>query len=408
MKHPAHLALAALALVAAPPVACASTATAEPEAPLPLTVRVEQAVDGAVEWLLANQEPDGAWGSHHSSRPIEVLCTPPGSHQTFRVATTALCVMALEDLGRESAEITRALDRALDYLLVDFDMGRASGWEHYNVWAFGYTLQCFGEHLARHPDDPRAPCMREACVRMVERLRRQQALDGGWGYLSLGGITTYKPWWTSMSFTTATILVGLERAKAVFPELELPEGMVDKALDCVLRSRTPTGSYCYGHLWEEAPARGINQIKGSACRTPTCQLALEEWGREVSLRDHQRSLQDLLVKHARFQKISLWRPIPHESWYQVSGYFYLYGHAYAAYVLEKLSTADQERYSPHLAEAVLYCREPDGSFWDYPLYSYHKPYGTAYALIALARLRLPGADEVEELAGTGDVETDAE
>ena len=27
------------------------------------------------------------------------------------------------------------------------------------------------------------------------------------------------------------------------------------------------------------------------------------------------------------------RPIPHESWYQISGYFYLYGHAYAAYSL---------------------------------------------------------------------------
>jgi hypothetical protein len=35
----------------------------------------------------------------------------------------------------------------------------------------------------------------------------------------------------------------------------------------------------------------------------------------------------------------------------------------------------------------MVCRDPDGSFWDYPLYSYHKPYGTALALIALSRAR---------------------
>jgi len=34
-------------------------------------------------------------------------------------------------------------------------------------------------------------------------------------------------------------------------------------------------------------------------------------------------------------------------------------------------------------------QEQDGSWWDYPLYSYHKPYGTAFALMALTRCRQP-------------------
>ena len=97
------------------------------------------------------------------------------------------------------------------------------------------------------------------------------------------------------------------------------------------------------------------------------------------------SLRDLLVRHAGFQKASVRRPIPHESWYAISGYFYLYGHAYAAYVLETLPQEEQDALWPNMLEAVLYCRQPDGSFWDYPLYSYHKPYGTAFALIALNR-----------------------
>ena len=30
-------------------------------------------------------------------------------------------------------------------------------------------------------------------------------------------------------------------------------------------------------------------------------------------------------------------------------------------------------------------QEKDGSWWDYPLYDYHQPYGTAFALMTLQR-----------------------
>jgi hypothetical protein len=93
------------------------------------------------------------------------------------------------------------------------------------------------------------------------------------------------------------------------------------------------------------------------------------------------------VRFPEYQKSGVRRPIPHESWYYISGYFYLYGHAYAAWALEKLPAPERARLAKLLVDAVLYCRDPDGSFWDYPLYSYHKPYGTAFALIALSRAR---------------------
>ena len=125
--------------------------------------------------------------------------------------------------------------------------------------------------------------------------------------------------------------------------------------------------------------------KGSACRSPLCHYALDRFGVEPTPDGFAESLRDLLVRHAGFQKSGVRRPIPHESWYAISGYFYLYGHAYAAYVLAEQPRELQDQLWPYLFEAVLYCRQPDGSFWDYPLYSYHKPYGTAFALIALTR-----------------------
>ena len=79
------------------------------------------------------------------------------------------------------------------------------------------------------------------------------------------------------------------------------------------------------------------------------------------------------------------RPRPHESWFAVSGYFYLYGQQYAALVLDRLSDRDRRVYGPRVVEYVLKSRQHDGSFWDYPTYGYHKYYGTGYALIALSR-----------------------
>lgn len=33
---------------------------------------------------------------------------------------------------------------------------------------------------------------------------------------------------------------------------------------------------------------------------------------------------------------------------------------------------------------ILHRQESDGSWWDYPLYDYHQPYGGGYALMALS------------------------
>jgi hypothetical protein len=344
---------------------------------------LDTTVRTATEWLVRAQNADGSWGSHHSPRPIEVLCNVPGSHEAFKVATTALAVMALADAPKSIAGQEAARQRGLGFLLEHFDVKRASGLEHYNVWSFGYTLQCFGEALAANPEDPRAAKMRAACDRLVAKLGMYQTLDGGWGYLSMDAVPTFQPSDTSMSFTTATIMIGMQRAKKV--GIALPEKLVSRAIGEIERSKLPDGAFLYGDYLQYRPRMGVNQVKGSACRTPGCQYALGLFDHPVGEAMLVKGLEDLLVKHAGFQRVAVRRPIPHESWYQVSGYFYLYGHAYAAYVLEGLPTEQQRRFWPALVTAVMHCREPDGSFWDYPLYSYHKPYGTAFALIALAR-----------------------
>ncbi len=347
-------------------------------------VDVAAVVRDAARWLVENQQPDGSWGTHHSPRPIEVLASVPGSQEAFRVATTALCVTALQECPLAGEDGFRAAEQGLDYLLEAYDVKRMSGLEHYNVWSFGYTLQAFGERLAASPEDPRAPAIRAACRHLVDKLGTYQTLDGGWGYLSIDGVPTFQPSDTSMSFTTATILIGIDRARRA--GIEFPEQLVARAVGHVKRSRLADGAFLYGEYLKYRPRMGINEIKGSACRNPLCHYALDLFGEPPPADDaFLESARDLLIRHAGFQRAAVRRPIPHESHYAISGYFYLYGHAYAAYVLETLSEADQAALWPELVEAVMVCHQPDGSFWDYPLYSYHKPYGTAFALVALNR-----------------------
>jgi hypothetical protein len=224
--------------------------------------------------------------------------------------------------------------------------------------------------------------IRAAAATIIEALEIYQTPDGGWGYYDFHA-QTYNPSWTSMSFTTATILVALHEARRA--GIEVPQAMLEGALKSVRACRKDDGSYIYGAYLKYRPNAGVNQPKGSAMRTPACHLALWMHDAGVGEADLRHAL-DMTEKHHRFAIAGVRRPIPHESWYQVSGYFYLYGYHYAALCLERLSEEDQKRYWPGVVAAILKTRQPDGSFWDYPMYGYHKFYGTGYALIALARV----------------------
>jgi hypothetical protein len=83
----------------------------------------------------------------------------------------------------------------------------------------------------------------------------------------------------------------------------------------------------------------------------------------------------------------------------VSGYFFLYGHMYAADTLRHVEPRDAKRFAEVIRKGVLKTRQPDGSFWDYPLYGYHKFYGTGYALMALARCEAGMATEPQSHRG---------
>ncbi|GAI52968.1 unnamed protein product, partial [marine sediment metagenome] len=218
--------------------------------------------------------------------------------------------------------------------------------------------------------------MREGAEELVDALKLYLVPDGGWGYLDLDA-KTYRPGGHSTSFTTGTIVISLYTAEKV--GIEVPAQMLQKALTNLHRCRKEDGSYLYGLYMRFNPNHPVNKLKGSVCRTSCCHLAQYLFNNKVAKEDMAKGV-EALIEQNRFVDIARKRPIPHEGWYATSGYFYLYGHFYASMVLQQLSKEDQQRLSPSIKELILRLQEPDGSWWDYPLYGYHKYYGTAYAV----------------------------
>jgi hypothetical protein len=340
----------------------------------------EAAVAKAIEYLLATQNKDGSYGTFRTSRDYEILASVPGSHEAFRGATTALCAMALMDVEPAWPEVAPARRRALDFVTKRSRVGRPNGLELYNVWSFAYGLRALARGLRSETDPDRIAAMRESANELVRALETYQTLDGGWGYYDFNA-QTYRPSGSSTSFTTATALISLHEAADA--GISCPPKVIERALLTVRRARREDGAYLYSDDLKYMPVFLINRPKGSSCRMQVCNLALNLFGAgAVTPDDIKEGVQVLLDTH-RFVDVARKRPIPHEAWYLNSGYFFYYGHYYAALALQRLRPADREHLAQALQQIILERQEPDGSWWDFPMYGYHKAYGTAFALMTL-------------------------
>ena len=348
--------------------------------------KVEASLQRGVQFLLTDQNRDGSWGSAEKTKGLNIFAPVPGSHHAFRTAVTSLCVRALLDTKDTSPAVTQAVDRGQAWLLEHLpNLRRADATAIYNVWGHGYGIQALvGLYRRDAVDSATQQKIREIIQQQFDLLSRYESVDGGWGYYDFRA-GAKQPASSSISFVNAAVLVALFEAKSI--GVEPPEKLVRRAIDATLRQRKPDHSYLYGeYLWSR-PQREINRPGGSLGRTQSCSAALRLWG------DEQVTDEVLDEWLARLFARNLWldigrkRPVPHESHFQVAGYFYYFGHYYGARCIELLSESKRGEHQDQMAHLMLRLQEKDGSWWDYPLYNYHQQYGTAFALMTLARCR---------------------
>ncbi|MFT5325680.1 MAG: hypothetical protein ACI8P0_003552 [Planctomycetaceae bacterium] len=346
---------------------------------------LEASIKRGVDFLVGYQNDDGSWGNPTRTKGLNIYAPVPGAHHAFRTATTAMCIMALIESGSETPEVKQSLDRAEQWLLTYLPrLRRATPTAIYNVWGHAYSIQALVRMHRRHDDASFRERLVELMKQQFDLLDRYESVDGGWGYYDFR-LGTKKPASSSISFVNATVLVAFNEARSI--GVEPPQKNVKRAIAALIRQRKSDFSYLYGEYLKDRPMRGINRPGGSLGRSQACNIALRVWGDKKITDDVLDTWLHRLFARNGWLSIGRKRPIPHESWFQVAGYFYYYGHYYAALCIEDLPVESRGLFQAHMAETIIPKQEKDGSWWDYPLYDYHQPYGTAFALMTLVRCR---------------------
>lgn len=363
-----------------------------PASQAPPTVSVE-AIDAALlkgaKFLASDQNANGSWGSATKTKGLNIYAPIPGAHHAFRTATTGLALLGLCEAKIDHPEIDQAIAKGEKWLIEELPrLRRADPTTTYNVWGHAYALRALVALTDHYNDQPEKIAQyRALATSQVERMIKEQELNGGWGYLDFD-LTTKVPTGTPTSFTTATMLIAFHQAADKF-DIPLPDKNIKIALRQILRQRTPDGAYVYSEGHRYRPRVPINRPGGSLSRAQVCAVALHYFERPEYATDELLDtwLQRLWDRNG-WLDIARKRPVPHETWFANSGYFFFYGHHYAALAIELLSDPSrQSHHAKRLVEVLLSLQEENGCWWDYPLYDYHRPYGTGYSLSALAHAR---------------------
>ncbi len=366
-----------------------------PDVVPPGDAAVGKSIDRGIYFLIGNQNKDGSWGSPRNTKGLNIYAPTFQSHYAFRLAVTALSTSALIEAGGDTPQTRAALKDSEAYLLEHLPkLRRASADAMYNVWAHGYGLQALIRMRARAKaakNAPRVKQIEEVIQTQFDRLNRYESVDGGWGYYDFR-VGTQKPASSSISFVNGTVLVAFHEAKMA--GIEPPPHLVKRALAALKRQHLPDGSFLYGEYLKNSPRRGINRPAGSLGRTQVGNLAMRLWGDKRITDQVIVDWLDRLFARNEWLGIGRKRPIPHEAWFQIAGYFYYYGHYYAGLLMDHVPQKDRARLQDHMATTIMKLQEKEGDWWDYPLYDYHRQYGTAMAVMILQKcLRKPRVKE---------------
>ncbi|MDH3582912.1 MAG: hypothetical protein OER86_01715, partial [Phycisphaerae bacterium] len=359
----------------------------------PVQERIDQAIARGQAFLVADQNTNGSWGSATRTKGLNIMASIPGSHHAFRTGTTALCISALIETRPQDPQVIAALVRA-EAWLIDFlpRLRRGSLRTVYNTWGHIYGLEALVRMHERHRDNPDLRSrIAERIRQQIHRLGQNEFLGGGWGYYDFRSGTAH-PARMATSFTTAAGLVALrEAADAGF---EIPPKLLERALGQLRRQRSPNFTYLYSEGHRLYPVSRINRHAGSLGRSCAGNAAGRLWEDEAITDEALEMCLDRLFARGGWLDVGRKKPVPHESFFAIAGYFYYFGHYYGARCIELVPPERQPFYQDHLADVLLPLQEADGSWWDYPLYDYHQPYGTAFALRCLQRTRKPGQAQV--------------
>jgi hypothetical protein len=350
---------------------------------------VAASITRGVDYLLAKQNPNGSWGGPHRTKGLNIYAPLPGAHDAFLAGASGLALSGLIDARDPRKEADAVVVKGEKWMFDKLPLlRRADPTTTYNAWGHAYGLRAISRLYQRAAQDPaKQSALKILAQQQVDLANRYQDLNGGWGYLDVfDDLQTQKPTGITTSFTSATVLLAMHEARETMG-VKLDQKVVDSTLASVRLQQFPDFSYAYSHSHRLSPQGEINRRNGSLARSQACNAVLRAFG------DPKITDQVLGTWGENFIEFEKWldhgrkKPVPHESTFKISGYFYYYGVYYFTVAARNLPKDQQQLLAKGLARIILTRQENDGSWWDYPLYDYQQAYGTGYALMALAWCR---------------------
>lgn len=340
------------------------------------------AISRGVSFLLKNQNEDGSWATSTPESLFE-LNYSNASFYAWKMAGGALTCQTLM-MVEETPERRRALEKALDYILKVERPLRGSDWDIDNNWA----ALCIFAMLVDAAQDPRfqAPEWKSRIETRASEYAAHLAANqdplGGWGYYE-GPVVSRRPTW-STSFATALVVPSLVVAKKKLG-WSVDETMTRRAVEYVQNCALPNGAYEYD-LRPIPRLNGgeiINDVKGSLSRIQVCNWARREAGDPKVTDEKIREGLQLFFEHHRFLDVARQKPVPHEAYYANAGYFYYFGHYFAARAINELPPEEREAWHAKLRAKLVPVQGNDGSSIDFPGSFYSYTYATSFATMAL-------------------------
>ncbi|GAA5123825.1 hypothetical protein JIN84_11875 [Luteolibacter yonseiensis] len=359
----------------------ASAAEATPEA-------VNTAIKRGVDFLLADQNENGSWGSATRTKALNIYAPLPGAHHAYRAGASGLALAGIIDADDNRPEVKACIEKAAAWTAAELpNLRRADQTTTYNVWGHAYGLRAISRLYLRENDPAKKAAWIRLAQEQVDLANRYEDVNGGWGYLDIyDNLTTRKPSGIPTSFTTASVLLAMDQARSVM-NVKLDDKLVTHAIAGLNAQRTPDFSYVYSFTHRMKPRVDINRPAGSLARSQACNAALRVFGEKAVTDEVLITWADRFIAREGFLGNVRKRPVPHEGQFRIAGYFYYYGIYYFTESVKLLPKEKHAAYARQLAGILLDRQEKDGSWWDYPLYDYHQPYGTGYSLMALAWCR---------------------
>ncbi len=368
----------------APPAPAPAVPAPEQEGGIDLPPeRAREALEKSLGFLFQKQQEDGSWGAGVPT-DLNELGFAWETFYAWNQAANSIALLALLE-APHSEQQQAALERGLDWLCATRLSHRGANWDVDSTWAslYGFTTMVAAAGDPRLAGDAWQAKLRKRGMEFYADLVRRQTPLGGWAYYDDPPITV-KPTW-AVSFCTALIIPALLDARDGLG-WEIDDSVIDRAVRAVQRCALPNGAYSYdvGLVQRGHGGESINQVPGSLGRIQVCNWALRRAGDPRITDDLLREglAQFFLFHH--FMDITRTRPIPHEGPFANAGYFYFFGHFYAAQVISLLPAEERELWHRRLRYHITKTQTAAGSSTDFLTSQYVVNACTAFGALVLS------------------------